>query len=169
VYVQSPVTEFLENSRLFLVLRGAFTDYTAQQELGSWVTKNFGKVEPLWDEPQLEGLVFFRRNLEGMVALCRQHGVEIAFGQQAWFRDDLERPVDIKGMALAVQVLDAVGTELGVPVVDIDAALPQQRELFTNDVHVTDEGARRIARAWADFLEADGFVERRMEEFRGGR
>lgn len=169
VYVQSPVTEFLENSRLFLVLRGAFTDYTAKQELGSWVTKNFGKVEPLWDEPQMEGLVFFRRNLESMVALCRQNGVEIAFGQQAWFREDLERPVDIKGMALAAQVLDEVAAELDVPVADIDAALPQDRALFTNDVHVTDEGARRIARAWADLIEADGFVPRRMERFRQGR
>ena len=85
------------------------------------------------------------------------------------FERELERPVDLKGMALADQVIDEVGAELGVPVVDIDGALPQERDLFTNDVHVTDEGARRIARAWADFLEAESFVERRMQRFRMGR
>jgi lysophospholipase L1-like esterase len=169
VYVQSSVTQALENSRLFLVLRAAFTDYTSKAELGSWVTRNYGEVEPLWDAPQMEGLTFFRRNLEHMIALCRQNDVEIVLGQQAWFREDLERPVDIKGMAFAAQVIDAVGEEVGVAVVDVDAALPQERELFTNDVHVTDEGARRIARAWADFIEVDGFVERRLNRFREER
>ncbi len=169
VYKQSSLTTALENSRLFLVLRGAFTDYLEQEELGSWVTKGFGVVEPLWDNPQLEGLDYFRRNLEHMVALCRTNGVEIAFGQQAWFREDLDRPVDLKGMAYAAEILAKVGSEQGVPVADIDGAIPQQRTLFTNDVHVSDEGARHIAQAWADFLAAESFVERRQQSVRDGR
>lgn len=47
-------------------------------------------------------------------------------------------------------------TRRGLPLLDLDAALPQERELFVDSVHLSDAGAQRLAEVWAAFLVEEG-------------
>jgi len=157
---RTTLTRWLEHSRLFLFLRARFTDM-ASEDLGSWVIKDFGQKTPLRWQLQPEGPRYFERNLTNMVALCRARNIQLVFGKQAYFRDDLENKADIGGMSVATAVLEKVAKRAQIPFVDVDANIPQERTYFTNDVHVTDAGARKIASTWARALADNGLLPER--------
>ncbi|GJM21293.1 MAG: hypothetical protein DHS20C15_12080 [Planctomycetota bacterium] len=154
---RSALTDWLEQSRLFLFLRATFTD-AANEDLGSWVIKDFGQKPAMSKTFQKEGPGYFERNLRSIVALCRLRGMDVLFGKQAYFRDDLKNNADRGGMRVASETLAKVGRQLKVPYIDVDSTIPQARTFFTNDVHVTDAGAKMIARAWARAIIEGGLL-----------
>ncbi|MCB9899231.1 MAG: hypothetical protein H6825_14595 [Planctomycetes bacterium] len=156
-----PLVETLEKSELFRALQFLMRG-ESREELGHWVVKDYGKKQQMQQTFQQIGPVYFKRNLEQIAALCRFRRVDVMFGQQAFFDDDLEFLSDKKGMRMAEEVITRTAAEQNVPICDIRANMPQDRSLFTNDVHVTDKGALRIATLWAKCIKENGFVEHRM-------
>jgi len=159
-YEVTATDRLLEHSRLFEVLRYHLTDYKERFRFETYVIEDYHEKlsERMKDGFQEEGPVYFARNLRSMVAMSRVHGIDIAFGVQACFWDDLHSRGDRLAVRRAQQVVREVADDLRVPLCDIAGQMPLDRSLFTNDVHVNDEGARRIASLWAQCLIGKGLV-----------
>ena len=106
--------------------------------------------------------IYGHTTLADIEAMCVEHGkargIDVMFAKQACFQGDLDNDADVGGMRLATQVLAKVAKQAQIPFVDVHAAVPQDRAHFTNDVHVTDAGAGRIAWAWAQGLVQHGML-----------
>ena len=113
-----------------------------------------------------QGLANFERNLESIVALSRAHGARVALVTQGLDRGDLyvyrSRFAQMRAVDLMTAILKRVAGEKKAALIDaasvLDGEAERQREegrtdegpgndsIFTNDVHLTDEGADLLAR-----------------------
>jgi len=116
-----------------------------------------------------------QRNMRTLIRLVRADGKPIVIGTQAsLFRADLA-PEEIKvlwfGRKLCLQdnkypshtsfmramkkvndTIRRIAQEEGVPLADIDVAVPKTLEYFSDDVHSTPKGARVVAETMADAI-----------------
>jgi lysophospholipase L1-like esterase len=110
--------------------------------------------------------VYFRRNLESLVAVARAHGVTPVLATFAWsgkVQDDpaSTSPEVVGALREQNAVVQAIGRERQVPVYDFAAEMPDDPRLFVGAVHLTAEGSRIQARLFADFLVREGLVAER--------
>lgn len=158
----NPTQELLEKSFLFLAWRRHMTDWwETRQNLGAYVIRDFGKYTDDYAQPD-EGDLGFRnihRNLVNIVEIARRHGAATLLVQQGLeVNGELYRAaskdLQLAGMARLVEITNAVGAETQSPVLDaksvLEAAQAGGADVFTNDVHLTDEGADLLARTLAD-------------------
>jgi hypothetical protein len=173
----SPVETALEASRAYQVLRRYLTDFAAGRDnLYRYVVVDY---DPMAAElfaaadPSPQGFANFQRNLVSIVALARAHGARVAFATQGndWsdFEGNTQLSIDAQkgGMARMTEILRRVGEERHVLVVEAQAALEEESarrraeggaEIFTHEVHLTDEGADLLAQVWARELLRTGLV-----------
>lgn len=107
--------------------------------------------------------IFFRRNLESLVAVARTHGVVPVLATFAWsekvsYDPSLTSPEIVGAMREQNEVVRAIGRELQVPVYDFAAEMPDDPRLYVGALHMTVEGSRVQARLFADFLLREGLV-----------
>ncbi|TFH22361.1 MAG: SGNH/GDSL hydrolase family protein [Myxococcales bacterium] len=106
---------------------------------------------------------FFRRNLENIVAIARQHGVGIVLASFAYAPAfDDEPRVSTREYARALrehnEVIRSVSESGRVAYYDFAAEFPTDEGLFTDGRHVNEKGARVKGRLFADFLVDNGLV-----------
>jgi lysophospholipase L1-like esterase len=125
----------------------------------------------------------FRRNLATCVRQARAAGAEVVLlDQPALWREDLPSELDARlwmggvgeysstdgceyytpgalarGLARYNAAVHEVAAEQGVASIALGEALPRDGTIFYDDVHFTEQGARRVAR-----LVADALVSRRL-------
>jgi len=92
----------------------------------------------------------FKRNVYSFVALAKSRGIKVV---RYPLHDEFVRHHESYNRAI-----EEVATEEGVIVADNDKALGGDRALFSDDVHYTLEGVRRLAASYADVLERDRLV-----------
>jgi len=164
----SPVERVFEKSRAYMVLRRYLTDYAAGRDnLYRYVIVDYdpdaGELFAAAD-PSPQGFANFRRNLVSIIALSRAHGARVAFGTQANDWNDFGGNSEVslraqkEGMARMTSLLREVAGERGVTLVDAQAQLEEEAakrrseggaEIFTHEVHLTDEGADLLAQIFA--------------------
>lgn len=161
----------LEKSFLFLAWRRYRTDWWAvRQDMGSYVIKDFGKYRDFYAQADgIElGFANIQRNLINIVETARRHGAPTLLVTQGMKPDGIPDVVTSKAAQLAAlarmsELLFAVGEETGSPVLDaapvLEAAALEGREIFTNEVHMTDEGADLLARTLATGIVELGLAE----------
>jgi len=125
-------------------------------------------------------LALYRSRLERMIASAHSRGIAIAFATQpatwrAGLAPERERLLWMggagdfqnrsgapywsagalaRGLADHNRVLEQVCAARGAPCLDLAALLDRADECFYDDVHFTEEGARRVAAAWAERVAA---------------
>lgn len=90
----SAIEQFAAQSRIYLLGRRWFTNYTTERvDLGFYAIKNyqvdFGELDPYLHAPEPVpqlGFANTRRNLRNIVAVCRAHGANVLFATQAFPR-----------------------------------------------------------------------------------
>jgi lysophospholipase L1-like esterase len=123
--------------------------------------------------PGIVGL--FEANLAAAVRLCRRHGIlpvvatfagcdDAAAGEAelarrlSYVRDQIP-PLDgtlaLRGMELYRERARIVARREGAPLVDLAGLMPKDPDLFTDTVHFSSEGERRLASILADALLRD--------------
>lgn len=152
---------WLDKSWTYLTLRAYLTDYRDnQKDLGSWVIADYderkGKDKFRWTSDR--GFDNFERNLNSIISLARGNGARVVLGTQAIKAATLNnvgsRAEQLSGFENANRIIREVAGARGVTLCDLGPTLTQEGldrvaqkklEIFTNDVHVTDIGADRIA------------------------
>ena len=175
--------KLIESSRTYLIYRRYATSWLAnRQRLESYVIANFDPIRDQYakDPDNLPELGFrnYRRNLESIVAVARQHGARVLFGSQAMRYGDIPHPPSVASQTRGLQrmktILFEVGADLGVATVDTARVLEDEADrrrggteeesdaedgIFFSEVHITDDGADLLARTFARKIVDEGWVE----------
>jgi len=139
--------------------------FVQQKVAGSYPSGLFRKV-PAEKILAANPPIYFRRNLESLVAVARAHDVVPVLATFAWsekvtYDPSLTSPEIVGAMREQNEVLRAIGRERQVPVYDFAAEMPDDPRLFVGALHMTVEGSRVQGRLFADFLLREGLVPTR--------
>lgn len=156
----SAIEKFAANSRTYLVLRRWFTDYAAQRvDLGFYGIKNYDPNWPKTFDPYLHapnpvpqlGFANTRRNLIGIVALCRARGAGVLFATQALPRWHLggraSAGEQLAGFEHVLEIQRALARELDVPIVEsgakVEAVVEAEMRAKIDDAVAANPGRAR--------------------------
>lgn len=124
--------------------------------------------QPPFDEVPLEQIlaanppVYFRRNIENLIAIARFRSVSVVLTTMptAPLEAHLQfaSPQDVLGIGEMNEVTRAIAREQHVALFDLAALFPTDASLFVDGVHVNERGAAIHARLLASFLEERGLV-----------
>lgn len=131
-----------------------FWSFVDQQRAGTYPDGLFRQVSA---ERMIEDNdpIYFRRNLEWLIAAARDSGVGVVLATFALSREKggvVSTPAMLEGIEEQNRVLQALGDELDVPVFDYAAVAPTAPELYWDEVHLVAEGSRIKARLFAAYL-----------------
>lgn len=138
-----------------------WVEFTRQNNSGTYPEGVFEEV-PAMRMLETNEPVYFRRNIESLVAVAKAHGVTPVLATFAlcthppssWNSDEYRFAI---GQHNAV--LRETGQEMGIPVFDFAGAFPDDETLFADAIHVNEEGALLKARLFADYLIEQGLIE----------
>jgi lysophospholipase L1-like esterase len=163
-----PSIFFLEHSALFRVILRKL-DVTEQVGIGNFITPRdtaYGPVSVAKRDPM--GLldanppVYFRRNLNNMVAIAKANGVEILFSTWAYspnLNDYASTPYYQRGFEENNDVVKEVALENGIPLFDFSAVMPKDRKYWRDGRHVNALGAEKMAELFAEYLHENGLIK----------
>ena len=168
----SPLEPALERSILYLAWRRYATDYLSQRADLGYQSKRLpagpeGERLAQFRAPEREGPLpeqgfdNFRRNLVSMVALTRAHGAQpVLLTQAIWSEDPtsdslLDGELRLRAHRRMTGIVREVAAESEVPLIEtaehLEAAARTEDEatgaqsVFSANVHLTDQGAQRLA------------------------
>lgn len=160
---KSGVERLLEHSMTFLVYRWLFTHYMDLGDLAATTIVNYnsGYMPKHWHPEEIE---CFRRNLRCIIAVAREFGAEVLLSTQACYEKHLKLESELRSMKVHAQVIREVAKKYGTYFVDNaqPSLMPQERDLYTNNVHLTDKGTDRLSDNFARYLVEKKVVDRRM-------
>ncbi len=111
--------------------------------------------------------VFFRRNLESLVAVARAHGARTVLATvtvSPAFDDAIgASPEYLQALAEMNDVMRQVAEETGAHLFDFAAVMPNGRRYFADSEHVNERGSALKARLFADELVEHGLVPEASE------
>jgi hypothetical protein len=130
--------------------------FLRQKSLGSYPSGYFQEVS-IMDMLDHNPPVYFRRNLESMVAVAEAHGVQpvlATFASSHRISGDpvLTSPEITRGIREHNQVIEEVGAKLGVPVYRFADEFPDEPALFVGAVHLSGRGNRLKGELFARYL-----------------
>ena len=106
-----------------------------------------------------EGLAIIGTTLREMNALTRAHNTQLALCTFAWSRDPHPKPNmqdwmdhQVALMERVNEVIRSVAQSEGALLIDVNANGPKTREEFTDIIHLTDAGRRKVAKTIANAL-----------------
>jgi len=136
-------------------------DYWNQVRAGRYPSGLFSRV-PAEKMLRRNPPRFFRRNMEGIVALARASGVEPVLVSFSYSQEMADDPLVSEPFRLGISQHNAVTAGIArrydVPFFDFAAVFPAAPEIWANGFHVNREGAALKARFFADFLVASGLL-----------
>ena len=175
----SPLEGTLERSVLYLVWRRYLTDHLDQRADLGYQSKRLpdgpaGERLARFQAPEVEGPLpdqgfeSFRRSLVSMVAMARAHGALPVLVTQGIWSDDpgsdrlLDGALRLRAHRRMTDVVREVAAAMEAPLVEagayLEGAAREEVEragdqgVFSANVHLTDEGAARLAAFLADEL-----------------
>jgi lysophospholipase L1-like esterase len=107
--------------------------------------------------------IYFQRNLENMIAITKEHGVEIMFSTWAhspYLNDYASKDYYQQGFQENNQVVKEVANSHDIPLFDFVEVMPQDAEYWADGRHVNEAGALVKARLFAEFIDAQGLIEK---------
>lgn len=163
---EPPSVPLLEHSALFRVLLRK-SGITTQVGIGNFVEsdtaygpyslKNHDPFELLEKNPP----VYFRRNLNNMIAVSRANDADIMLSTWAYspyFDDYASTDYYQKGFAQNNEVVKEAAASSGVPLFDFASVMPRDKKYWADGRHVNELGAERKAELFADFIHKNGLI-----------
>ena len=151
----SPTTRLLELSETFLLARWFFTDHRHKViELARYVIvpEDGDQLTHGLQKPKEQGFINFERNVRSIVAVARAHGMRVLLVTQAYGEGTIDaQRAEIIGAAMSrisriVRQIGGEGTDPDVALLDARRLLPTMPGIFTDGVHMNDDGADFFAR-----------------------
>ena len=105
--------------------------------------------------------VYFRRNLENMIAVAKEHGVEIMFSTWAhspYLNDYASEGYYQQGFKENNDVVKEVATNKQIPLFDFAEVMPYDAKYWADGRHVNEAGALAKARLFAEFIHNQGLI-----------
>jgi lysophospholipase L1-like esterase len=170
---QVPHVALWEHSALLRILsRGlnitrqvSIDDFVSAPTYMSWPFEsrlyedNLDPAEILKENPP----IYFRRNLENIVAVATEHDVKILFSTWAhspYLHDYASEEYYQEGFRENNAVVKEVGASHGVPLFDFAAVMPQDAQYWADGRHNNEAGALVKAQLFAEFIDAQGLIEK---------
>ncbi|HET6598293.1 MAG TPA: SGNH/GDSL hydrolase family protein [Anaerolineales bacterium] len=107
--------------------------------------------------------VYFRRNLENMIAVAKEHDVKILFSTWAYspyLHDYASEDYYQEGFRENNDVVREVASSHAIPLFDFVEVMPKDAKYWADGRHVNEAGALVKARLFAEFVDAQGLIEK---------
>ncbi len=163
-----PSIFFLEHSALFRVILRKL-GVTQQVGIGNFITPKtaYGPVSVAKHNP-MELLkknppIYYRRNLNNMVAIAKANDVDIMFVTWAYspYLDDYaSTPYYQKGFEENNEVMKEVAASNGIPLFDFASVMPKDKKYWHDGRHVNELGAEKQAELIAEFIEKNSLIKK---------
>jgi lysophospholipase L1-like esterase len=105
--------------------------------------------------------IYFRRNLENMIAIAEAQDVKILFSTWAhspYLNDYASKDYYQDGFKENNDVVEAVAADWKIPVFDFAAVMPQEAIYWADGRHVNEAGALVKARLFAQYIHDHGLI-----------
>lgn len=105
--------------------------------------------------------IYFKRNLQNMIAIANAHRIRVLLSTWAYspsFDDYAANPAYQYGFNENNSVVKAVATETHTPIFDFAAAMPQDTRYWHDGRHVNVQGAALKAELFAEYLHNNGLI-----------
>jgi lysophospholipase L1-like esterase len=109
--------------------------------------------------------IYLRRNLENMIAIAREHDVEIMFATWAYSKylnDYASKESYQQGFEENNQVIKDTANNHHIPLFDFARVMPQDAKYWADGRHSNETGALLKADLFAEFIHAQGLIEARQ-------
>jgi lysophospholipase L1-like esterase len=119
---------------------------------------NLDPAEILKENPP----IYFRRNLENMIAIAKEHDKEIMFATWAYspnLNDYASQGYYQQGFQENNSVVKEVATSHHIPLFDFADVMPQDASYWADGRHVNEVGALLKANLFAEFIHNLGLIE----------
>ena len=106
--------------------------------------------------------IYFQRNLENMIAIAKEHGVEVLFATWAhspYLNDYASKDYYQQGFQENNEVVIEVAKRHHIPLFDFAEVMPQDARYWADGRHVNETGALEKAGLFAEFIDAQGLIE----------
>jgi lysophospholipase L1-like esterase len=106
--------------------------------------------------------IYFRRNLENMIAIANENGVEIMLSTWAFsphLNDYASKDFYQRGFQENNQVVKEVAADHDVALFDFAEVMPQDPSYWADGRHSNEVGALEKAELFAEFIHARGFID----------
>jgi len=106
--------------------------------------------------------IYFRRNLENMIAIANEHDIEIMFATWAYspyLNDYASKEYYQQGFRENNEVVKEVANSHHVPLFDYAEVMPQDTRYWADGRHVNEAGALVKASLFAEFIHTQGLIE----------
>ena len=106
--------------------------------------------------------IYFQRNLENMIAIANEHGIQILFSTWAYspyLNDYASKDYYQQGFWENNEVVKEVANRHHIPLFDFAAVMPQDAKYWADGRHVNELGALEKATLFAEFIHAQGLVQ----------
>ena len=106
--------------------------------------------------------IYFRRNLENMIAIAKEHDVQILFSTWAYspyLHDYASEGYYQQGFRENNDVVKEVAASHDIPMFDFAAVMPQDAKDWADGRHVNEAGALVKARLFAEFIDTQGLID----------
>lgn len=170
---QVPPVPLWEHSALLRILSRSLNitrqvsvdDFVSSPTYVSWPFENrlheedLDPVEVLEENPP----IYFQRNLENMIAVAKEHGVEIMFSTWAYspyLKDYAAEGYYQQGFKENNDVVKSVATEQHISLFDFAAVMPQDAKYWADGRHSNEAGALVKAKLFAEFIDAQGLIKK---------
>jgi lysophospholipase L1-like esterase len=168
---QIPSVAWWEHSAMLRIMSRAMNmtrqvsidDFVSASTYVSWPYEsrleddNLDPAEILKENPP----IYFRRNLENMIAVAEAHHIQILFSTWAfspYLHDYASKSYYQDGFKENNEVVKAVAAERRIPLFDFAAVMPQEAIYWADGRHVNEAGALVKARLFADFIHAQRLI-----------
>jgi lysophospholipase L1-like esterase len=169
---QAPRVSFWEHSALLRILSRAMNitrqvsvdDFVSAPTYLSWpfesrlLEDNLDPVEVLEQNPP----IYFRRNLENMIAVARENDVQILFSTWAHspnLNDYASEGYYQQGFRENNEVVEEVAASHDIPLFDFASVMPQDAVYWADGRHVNEAGALVKARLFAQYIHDQGLID----------
>ena len=106
--------------------------------------------------------IYFRRNLENMIAVAKEHDVQILFSTWAHspnLNDYAAEDYYQQGFRENNDVVKDVAGSHDIPMFDFAAVMPQEAIYWADGRHVNETGALVKAQLFAEFIDSQGLIK----------
>ncbi len=168
---EPPTTAWWEGSALLrLVLRSldwseqvSLSDFVAADTYLGWPNRLDGSGDGIDPDFLLDQNppTFFARNLRNMTAIAAANEVDIMFATWAHspnLNDYAATDYYQRGFREGNEVMQRIALEVGVPLFDFAAMMPQESRYWADGRHVNEEGALEKASLFAVFIDNEGLI-----------
>lgn len=136
-------------------------EYRVQLRKGTYPKSPFDKI-PVEQIRAANPPIYFKRNLEHLIAIGRMHNVKVVLATMATApveaRLDFAAPQDIAAIEEMNDTTRTVAAKMGVPLFDFARVFPKDAMLFADGVHVNEKGAQLTAKYIGEFLQREGLI-----------